>query len=377
MERTETSGQPALSEIARSLHTRNQRYLDMLKQSGDPSDATCRVLATILDCVADGLIVLDENLTIVMANTYAAKIAGWELEDLTRDELRRNYKIFYDDEGTPVPHEEEPIVVAMREKRPYEVELYAESPHLEPGGRWFRSHAAPVLDESGQPIGGVTIFSDISERLRLERERDCLVALISHDIKNHFAAEQISLDLLLHHEADKFDAKTLQLLTSLRAASEKFVGIANSLLEMSRSRFFSGAEYGQEVDLATLVEAAIKFSDLVAADRHVQVAVSCAPECPTVRGLPAVIRHVLHNIILNAIEVSPKDSQVKVSISSDSAYVSVNITDVGEGMSSEEVSQIFSPHRVAGHISKTTHSTGFGLYFERYAYRRSGRADEV
>ena len=362
MELTGSSKRIDIEEIAKSLHDRNQRYLDSLKQSGDPSDSNSRVLATILDTAADGLIVLDKNLKIVLANAWAAKIANWQLEDVDRVELRRNYQAFYDDGITPVPFEEEPIEVAMRERRPHEMEMFITSPHLEQGGRWIRTHAAPVLDDSGEAIGGVSVFSDITERLRLQRERDCLVALIGHDIKNHFAAEQACFDFLLGSEPEKFEPDTLYLLNSLRAASERFVGIANSLLEMSRTNIFANSEFGQEVDLSLLAHQAIELSELVASERKVRVSVECMTDRPIVRGLPGVICHVLHNIIQNAIEASNVGSTVTVNLSSDSKQVSVKISDTGIGMSTEELAKIFSPHRVAGHVSKTTHSTGFGLY---------------
>lgn len=362
MERVQPSRRSDFEQIARSMQNRNLRYLDHLKQSGDPSDFRSRVLATILDCVADGLVVVDDKLTVALANVAAAKLAGWELEDVTREELHRNYQLFSDDGQTPLPIDEEPTVVAMRDRRTCEMQVYAVSSHLGPGGRWIRAHAAPVLDDGGQSIGGVTVYSDITDRLRLQRERECLVALIAHDVKNHFAAEEVFFHLLLRFDADKFDEETLTILKDLQAASKKFQGITDSLIEMFRASFFADNDYGQEVDLSILVHEAIELSDLVAADRHVRVAVNCAAGCLMTRGLPSVISHVLHNIIQNAVEASPAGGVVTVCVSADSDFVSVSITDTGPGMSSEEVSQILSPHRVAGHTTKTTHSTGFGLY---------------
>ena len=60
-------------------------------------------MATILDGVADGIVVCDDKLTIVMANLAAATMADWHLEDVTRDELRRNFKFFGSDGITPLP----------------------------------------------------------------------------------------------------------------------------------------------------------------------------------------------------------------------------------------------------------------------------------
>ena len=74
MDKSQSSVRSAFDEMALCLRTRNQRYLDFLKESGDPADLRSKVLANIFDSAADGLIVLDENLTIVLANLAAAEL---------------------------------------------------------------------------------------------------------------------------------------------------------------------------------------------------------------------------------------------------------------------------------------------------------------
>ncbi len=348
-----------MSEMANFLNTHNQRYLDHLKESGDLHDMRSRVLAKILDSAADGIIVLDDKLTIVLANQSAADMAGWQLEDVTRDELRRNYK-FYSDEGyTELPHDQEPIVVALREKRPYELVGYVVSPHLPQPGRWVRVHAAPMFDEKGNALGGVTVFYDLTERMKLQRQRDSLAALITHDIKNHFAAEQMFFDML---DLESFDTDTLEILDSLRQTSNKYLQLSDSLLEMFRSNFFAGKEFGQDIEILEITNRAIELSRLYSVNHAVKLKVTAQPNLPKVRGLPSVISHVLHNLIVNAIEASEPKSEVTVDLSFDDACVFIKVTDRGIGMDCEEVAKLFSPFRVAKQPQGSDHSSGFGLY---------------
>ena len=362
MSQKQPSGSSNFAELSVLVRNRNQRYLEHLKHSGDPSDARSKLLATILDCVADGLIVLDEKLTIVLSNLAAAQIAGWDLDDVTRDELHRDYQFFSDEGKTPIPFDEEPIRVAMREKRSHEMEGFVVGPHLEPAGRWIRAHAAPVFDDEGKPIGGVTVFSDITERRRLQRQRDCLASLIGHDIKNHLAAEQMFFDYLLSVNASEFNPETSQILRDLRSFSERFLGVAESLMEMSRAKFFTSSEYGQEVEAAPLVDRAVEMTALVATQRRVRILVEYAAGLPMIRCLPAVISHVLHNIIQNAVEASPEGVDVSVAVSANEASLIMKVADTGPGMTAEDVSKLFDPHRVAGHVAQIGHSSGFGLY---------------
>ena len=68
-------------------------------------------------------------------------------------------------DGTPLPHSECPMAVALQEDRPVRgVEVIAERPdgtrvHLLP-------HPTPLHDSSGELIGAVNVLVDITERKR-------------------------------------------------------------------------------------------------------------------------------------------------------------------------------------------------------------------
>jgi len=360
-----------MDEMAKCLRTRNQRYLEFLEQSGDPSGIRTKLLSKILDSVADGLIVLDDKLSIVLANVAAARLAGWQLEDMSREDLRRNYHLFREDGKTPLPHDEEPIVVATREKKSHEMYGFVVSEHIPKPGRWVRANAAPLFDDSDNLLGGVTVFSDITERRKLQHQRDCLAALIAHDLKNHLAAEQMFFDFL-QSEATNLDDDTRKVFESLNTASKKFSGIADSLLEVFRANFFATAESKQEVDVSSLVHLAIEMSALESSKRQVEVKVDIADGCPKTVGLPGVICHVFHNVIQNAVEVSAPNSAVFVSMHFDAGSIYVKVTDKGAGMSPKELENLFNPARVAGKVPVTGHSSGFGLYLSQMLVETQG-----
>ncbi len=345
----------------RKIDERNQRYLEGLQRSGDVG---VRVLATILNTIADGVIVLDEDLTIVLSNYAAGKLASSELDNLARPELRNNFKFFKNDGTKALPPEEEPIVVALRTGKPYEMEGYVTGASLPPEGVWIRAHAAPLLGEEDIAIGGVTVFHNITQRVRLQKQRDYLAALIAHDIKNHLAAETSFLDLLVGLFPDNFDERMVSFISELKQSSKHFVGIANSLLELSRCQFFDTDAYGQSIDLKVVLESIVDMNRLIATDRNVALAVSVCGSVPDVCGIPAVLQQAFHNIVLNAVEVSDSGTSVNIVISchEDLPFASVTICDQGPGMTPDEVAILFDPARVASHRRSRTDSTGFGLY---------------
>lgn len=359
----------AFAEMAQCLRTRNQRYLDFLKESGDLADKRSKVLAKIFDCAADGIIVLDEDLTIVMANLSAANLAGLEIEDMSRNELRRHYKFYLDEGKTPLPYDEEPIVVATRERRGCELVAFAVSEHLPAPGRWVRVHAAPIFDEQNKLLGGISVFTDLTDRLRLQKQRDCLAALITHDIKNHFIAEQQFLQEL--SEDGNLDEENLKVAGTLNAASERFMHVADSLLEMFGAKLVVD-QAPKSVELTPLLTKAVELSTLEANSRQVKIELQPAPEEVMVLGSVDVLCHVFHNLIQNAVAASPPQSSVFIKSSMTAHFAAVQVRDSGVGMTETEVSALFSPPKIAVKKSKLLTSSGFGLYLSNMLIEGQG-----
>lgn len=319
-----------------------------------------RILAAVFDSIADGLIVFDEEQTVVMANLAGARMAGVNLDGITRPELRNRFEFFFDYGLTRMPPEREPLSVAMREKKTTQMEGYIRGQSLPEGGRWFRAHAAPILNDD-VVTGGVTVFQDITERLRVEDHRNCLSALISHDVKNHLSAEITFLDLLQQQLPDTLNPRLLKLIDELKKTNLRFLQISNSLLEMSRARLF-GPEYRQSADLAEIVRHVVELNRLGASERNISVNIH-ADELPVlVQSIPAVLHQVQHNILQNAIEASRDGEQIDIYFGTTDSPVRCEIVDHGPGMTPEQVARLFDPERVATHQPMSTNSTGFGLY---------------
>src|SRR4051794_8897339 len=76
----------------------------------------------------------------------------------------------YTAEGEPLPHDQCPMAVALREQRPVRgVEAIAERPD---GSRVpFIPHPTPLFDTRGRCIGAVNVLVDITERKEAEQRR--------------------------------------------------------------------------------------------------------------------------------------------------------------------------------------------------------------
>jgi PAS domain S-box-containing protein len=100
-------------------------------------------------------------------NEAAAALWGCRPE-LGTSKFCGSWKLYWPD-GTPLPHDECPMALALRQRRPNRgMETVAERPD---GTRVpFIPHPTPLFDECGRLMGAVNLLVDISERRRAEAD---------------------------------------------------------------------------------------------------------------------------------------------------------------------------------------------------------------
>lgn len=347
------------------LESLTRHYIDGLLESRESADSHARFLTAILDAVGDGLIVVDANRTILLANQAAIRIAGWEIGRLSRGELAQRYKRFKEDGQTPMPEEEEPMTIALREGRTNEAIGYITSPHLPPEGVWIRAMASPVKNDKDEIIGGVTIMQDISKSVKLKNQRDALATLITHDLKNHLIAESGILEVLADELAGRLNPEVREMLNEQVASNYRYLELASTLLELSRTELLAKKENMSSIPLIDLLDSVIELNSQLASNIGVTIVADIEDELPAVRGIFPALQQVFHNLVQNAIHVSDSGQTVTIKATKSENSVIVEIADNGSGIPEEKLKRLFDPTTVATHLRSGTTSTGVGLHLCR------------
>jgi PAS domain S-box-containing protein len=166
----------------------------------DGSAATSETWRQLLEALPAAVYTTDAAGRITFFNEAAVELAGHRPE-LGRDLWCVSWRLHRPD-GTPLPHDECPMAVALREDRPVRgVEIIAERPdgarvHLLP-------HPTPLHDCSGALIGAVNVLVDITERKQAEE-----------------AIRQ--LNETLEQRVEQRSQLMMQAFTELRASEDRF-----------------------------------------------------------------------------------------------------------------------------------------------------------
>jgi PAS domain S-box-containing protein len=99
-----------------------------------------------------------------------------------------SWRLYWPD-GTPMPHDQCPMAVALKEGRPIrDAEAILERPD---GTRVpFIPYPTPLRDESGAVVGAVNMLVDITSRKQAEDTQKLLVGELNHRVKNTLATVQ-------------------------------------------------------------------------------------------------------------------------------------------------------------------------------------------
>ena len=132
------------------------------------------LLETILGQAADAIIVCDEQGRFTFANAATRRMALVDLEGTTLDDLPEVWGVAQYPDGRRIPLEDWSIPKALRG----ETTVGREVRMVRPDGSHcdFLISAAPLNNTEGEIVGAVAGLLDITERKRMEEERDHLRA---------------------------------------------------------------------------------------------------------------------------------------------------------------------------------------------------------
>ncbi|RLC89181.1 MAG: hypothetical protein DRI79_07410 [Chloroflexi bacterium] len=195
-----------------------------------------------------------------------------------------------------------------------------------------------------------------------------LAASIAHEINNPLQAIHNSLHLSLREGLE--DDKRLQYLSMAQAEVQRLIEIVQRMLDFYRpSR--GGAV---PTDVNSIVENVLTLAHKRLQYGGVRVLTHLAPDLPPVPVVPDQITQVFLNIVINAIEAMPSggDLRLETLLSGDGEWVLTSFQDTGQGMSPEQITNLFEPF----YTTKPT-GTGLGLAISYGIIERHGGAIEV
>jgi hypothetical protein len=323
------------------------------------------MVCVLLESSAEGILLVDDNGRILLANAGAERMFGYAREELVGAELEQLLpeRVRHDHRGHRTGYFAEPRV------RPMGIGLDLRARRRDGSEFPVEISLSHVQSEQG-PVA-MAFVTDITERKRLEtqlqRQREALfqgeklaalgrlVAGVAHEMNNPLGIVSSRLEvMLLEAEEQSLPASLLEDFKVLHRNTLRAAQIARGL------RSFARRAPGEHVpiDLNEVVDETLLLMQKGLVASGIEVIVALDRTLPRIRGDGDALHQVLLNLLTNARDAMGGRGQISVRTDGSEAAgrVRLLVADTGPGIPAEHLPNIFDPF-----FTTKPDGTGLGL----------------
>lgn len=312
----------------------------------------------VIDSMVEGVVVLDPQHRVVLANRAAAAMFGfpWPAAGRTLLETVRHHE-----------------VAALIERLTQESRVIGHEIRIEGAQPLLvQVNAAALRDGAGAPSGVVLVFHDLTRMRELEGVRQDFVANVSHELRTPLSLIKGAVETLL--DGAKNDPAALtKLLDIIDRHADRLTRLIDDLLLLAKLDSGRMPLHVQVLGLRPLVQEVMDDLGSRAADRQMLLE-STLTDGLTTRADPDRLRQVLSNLIDNAIKYGRAAGRIVISGQAiDEGWLEVRVHDDGPGIPPETQARVFERfYRIDKARSRDQGGTGLGLAIVKHVVQTHG-----
>lgn len=247
-----------------------------------------------------------------------------------------------------------------------------------------------VFDQGGRPVRVVGGWYDVSERRRLEREReallererdaraaaeaaaherDAVLGIVSHDLGAPLSTIALGASAL-RDQPFEVRRKAVDLIDQAVAYMQRLIRDLTDVASIEAGHL--ALDLGDE-DPAAILARVGEMLGAAAADRGVGLATRVSAGLPLIRADAARLVEALTNLGTNAVQFTERGGTVTVRAEAEEAGVRFTVEDTGQGISAEDLPHVFDRYWQKRHRANR-HGTGLGLAITRGIVEAHGSA---
>jgi two-component system, OmpR family, sensor histidine kinase NblS len=311
-------------------------------------------LDTLVSTIADGAVLIDKDLHIVLANLTARRLFGWESEVVgtsISDILPARVSL---ELTTPLQQ----IVNGELESGEFRV-LSAQ-----PASRNLRILLTKVL---GQRVA-MTI-QDITREVELNEAKSQFISNVSHELRTPLFNIKSFIETLHEYGEDLSEEERREFLDTANRETDRLTRLVNDVLDLSKLE--SSKVYNFEaVEMFQAIDQTLRTHRLNARDKGIEIVQEIEPQLPPILGNYDLLLQVFANLVGNALKFTHSGDRIAIRTyvvdkTAEVQLVRVEISDTGIGIAPEDQGAIFDRFFRVENRVHTLEGTGLGLSIVR------------
>ena len=353
-----------LGELIVNFNEMAERLERYEEQNIEELTAEKAKLETLVSTIADGALLLDTNLKIILVNPTAKRIFGWEGKDLDNQDLLQHL----------------PPVVTVKLAQPLKEIAAADSEEKDSTEhhkelrislksstqqRTLRVLLIRVLGQQKENVKGIAMtVQDITREVELNEAKSQFISNVSHELRTPLFNIKSFIETLFEYGEDLTEKERQEFLETANHETDRLTRLVNDVLDLSRLE--SSKIYRLDpVDIAQPIEQTLRTYQLNAKDKKIKLSSDIEADLPAVLGHYDLLLQVLTNLVGNSLKFTSSGGKVVIRAyglnTQSNSRVRVEISDTGIGIESEDQKAIFQRFFRVENRVHTLEGTGLGL----------------
>jgi two-component system sensor histidine kinase NblS len=354
-----------LGELISSFNEMAERLERYEEQNIEELTAEKAKLETLVSTIADGAVLIDTSMQVVLVNPTARRMFGWEGVNVVGKNVLHYLPSSVQVELTRPLYQ---VAAGDRDSAEFRISL------TQPTNRTVRILLTTVLDQYRESIKGIAMtVQDITREVELNEAKSQFISNVSHELRTPLFNIKTYIETLHDYGEDLSEDKRREFLETANHETDRLTRLVNDVLDLSklescRIYHFDG------VDLAQAIEQILRTYQLNAKDKGIELVQEVAPDLPLVVGHYDLLLQVFTNLVGNALKFTEAGGKVAIRAyllepSSNShtknPQVRVEVSDTGIGIDQEDQAAIFDRFFRVENRVHTLEGTGLGLSIVR------------
>lgn len=225
---------------------------------------------------------------------------------------------------------------------------------------YLRQDATPWRDSAGKLQGCVFAFHDVSREKAIDRMKTEFISVASHELRTPMTSIKGAIDLVLSGFAGQICPETQELMEIAHKSCDRLIRLINDILDLAKIEAGQVKLKKAVLDLLDPVERSIRGVKAYADQVAVKITLHRPDMLPAVNADKDRIEQVVTNLLSNAIKFSPENSEIRVELCVDGAWIECSVSDHGCGIAEQDLEKVFGKFQQVGD-SPRKGGTGLGL----------------
>jgi len=306
-------------------------------------------LKTIINCMANGVMVTNRNLEIVLHNPALMRL----LE--ISEEIENPISV------TRIIHSA-PLIATLKEIQSEESpgnEFVSQEIELE--NNTLRAITAPAIGPDDGIVGTVTVLEDISAFKKLDEMKSDFVNMVAHELRSPLVSIRQQNSVLLEGLAGPLQEKQKEFIGRGTQKIDQLLALINELLDIARIEAGKHVQHQVPLNIENIIRETVALIEARAAKKGIEIR-SVFQDLKPVQADPKGIEEIFNNLITNAVNYSLDSGKVDIHARGLGEYIEIKVSDTGVGIDPEELPKIFDKfYRVKHPKTRKVMGTGLGL----------------